>query len=72
MNFIKECEQCSVKTVDSKASTINMDSLLENWLSEIGDCCFMFHSIFEQEHALGVVLEKWNVKDVGWGDICFS
>ena len=36
MNFIKECEQCSAKIVVSEGSTINMDLLLDNWLSEIG------------------------------------
>lgn len=30
-----------------------------------------FHSIYEEEHGLGVLIEKLRVIGVGWGDIRF-
>ena len=34
-----------------------------------GDCRIRFHSNFEIEHGLGVLLERWKVREVGWADI---
>jgi len=53
MNFIKECEQCSTKIVESKGSTINMDLLLDNWLSEIGADGIILEWIAENLYIAG-------------------
>jgi hypothetical protein len=34
-----------------------------------GNCSIRFHSKFEIEHGLGILLERWRVKEVGWADI---
>jgi len=72
ISYIKKENKLTISTKSFKNSEIELINILFSPDESFGDCCFMFNSIFEQEHALGVVLEKWNVKDVGWGDICFS
>ena len=34
-----------------------------------GNCSIRFHSKFEIEHGLGILLERWRVKEIGWADI---